>query len=227
MKPKLLLPILYEDEYMFAVAKPPRMLSVPSQSVPLHRTALGMVQKHYSTPEYMPYLLHRLDSHTSGVLMFGKHERDRSALEGILGDSQTHKKYVALVIGSPNGGVISKPLKARMSNEMIPAETHYRVLNVFRGKLHPTCAFVSAEIKTGRKHQIRQHFAMIRHPVIMDDMYGDKQFNRKFRIHYRIGRLFLHAASSTFFHPILKKTIKIEAPLPKDLQSVLKKLEVM
>lgn len=89
----------------------------------------------------------------------------------------------------------------------------------------PVCALVEVEIQTGRKHQIRQHFSTIGHPIVLDSQYGDLHFNRKFRILYRLGRQFLHAAKLSFMHPMLKKEIVIEAPLPMDLQSTLKKMQ--
>jgi 23S rRNA pseudouridine955/2504/2580 synthase len=119
--------------------------------------------------------------------------------------------------------MITIPLAARTSKEKIPAQTHFRILETFPV---PPCSLVEAEIKTGRKHQIRQHFAGIGCPVILDSRYGDERFNRRFRIAFRIGRQFLHAKSISFFHPILKKSVFVEMPLPPDLQSVLKKLRL-
>ncbi|MEK7523577.1 MAG: RluA family pseudouridine synthase [Patescibacteria group bacterium] len=217
------MPIIYEDDFLLAINKPARLASVPGKEIPLHQTALGLAQAACAEQGFTPYLLHRLDMETSGVLLFGKHERDRQALTAILGNRQTKKTYMALVRGAPHGKVISTKLRARSTGELISAETTYRVLQIFHAP-HPLCALVEANISTGRKHQIRQHFAKISHPVIMDSRYGDFHFNRKFRIHYRIGRQFLHAAEISFMHPLLQKQIKIQAPLPRDLQSVLKRL---
>lgn len=214
------------------------MASVPGGEIPLSQSALGklgwQLEKTGAPPDgqlkgnteqarIKPYPLHRLDYETSGVLLFGKFPRDREALEGIFQHPSTRKKYVALVKGAPQGSEINIPLPARESGEKIPAKTTFRITKIFRGKPFPL-ALVEAEIETGRKHQIRQHFAKIGHPVLLDQKYGDARLNRMFRLNFRLGRLFLHAASLQFHHPLLKKTVLIEAPMAPDLKVVLKRL---
>lgn len=226
MKQKNAISILYEDDFIIAVNKPPRVVSVPAKDIPLEKTVLGMVQGQFDDLDFMPYLLHRLDYATTGVLLFGKYERDREKLEGIFRDEGTQKKYVTLLRGVPKGRVVKHQLEARHSDNMVDAETHFVVQKIFH-ILRSPCALVEAKILTGRKHQIRQHFAHIGCGVIMDDMYGNKNFNRKFRLTYRLGRMFLHAKSIEFFHPLLERTSKIEAPLWPDLVLTLKRIETV
>lgn len=227
--------ILYEDEYLIAANKPPRVATVPGGEIPLHETVMGQLQKQYQKKGISPYPLHRLDRETSGVILFGKYPRDRELLEGIFGHPETHKKYLALLKGVPRPknkeqkNKITIPLSARrqprlgVKSEKVPAETNYKVLrSINLGG--PLVCLVEAEIKTGRKHQIRQHFAKIGCPVVMDSLYGDREFNKQFRIRLRLGRLFLHAEKISFFHPFLKKQMAVEAPLPIDLETVLKKI---
>lgn len=183
------------------------------------------MQREFEDADFKPYLLHRLDYPTTGVLLFGKYERDREKLENIFRDPRTKKLYVALLKGVPKGRVIKHPLRARNSRELVPAETQFTVRKTIH-VLGVPCALVDAEIKTGRKHQIRQHFANVHCPVVMDDEYGDQRFNRKFRLTFRLGRLFLHSAHTDFFHPMLEKMIHIEAPLWPDLVLTLKRIEV-
>lgn len=216
--------ILYEDENVVAVAKLARIASVPGPNIPLHKTMMGLVQDMHRDRGYVPYVLHRLDLDTSGILLFGKKAADRPLLEKIFSDQGTRKKYLALVRGVPTGSVIAKKLKTRGGRATVEAVTSYKILHIFSGKLVPRCALVEAMIQTGRKHQIRKHFSSIGHPVILDSKYGDHSFNRKFRIRFRLGRQFLHAAKLSFVHPILKKQVVIKSLLPLDLQSVLKKL---
>lgn len=223
MKRKSGLNIIYEDDHLLAIGKPPRVASVPAEDIPIYETALGKAQREFDSKGIKPYVLHRLDYETSGILLFGKFPRDREALEGIWKHPETKKKYIALVKGKPRGNKIMLPLASRKSGAKIPAETHFRILKVFPGKPFPL-ALVEAEIKTGRHHQIRQHFSKIGCPVLLDSKYGDQKLNRAFRQNFRLGRLFLHAVSIEFLHPFLKKSVRIEAPLPPDLQSVLKKL---
>ncbi len=217
--------IIYEDDYMVIVNKPAKIASVPSEGISEIRTVLGIFVRQCVAQgrDFTPYLLHRLDMQTSGVLMFGKHERDREKLEGILKEKTSHKKYTTLVKGLPRGHIITAKLKARNSDVRIFAQTAYKVLKVYK-ILGTVVSLVEAEIKTGRKHQIRQHFASIKCPVVLDPEYGDFAFNRKFRVLFRLGRMFLHSSSIEFTHPILGTKVKVEAPLPLDLKHALERV---
>lgn len=217
--------IIYEDDYLLAVNKPPRVASVPAKEIMLQQTVLGKIQRLFENQTWKPYLLHRLDYQTSGVLLFGKQERNRVSLTGILRHQETRKKYAALVKGIPEGRIITKPLQARGSVEKIPARTDYKILKVFRlpGFI---CSLVNIEMRTGRKHQIRKHFSLIGHPVVLDATYGDFRFNRKFRMTFRLGRQFLHCSEVSFLHPMTNALTKIIAPIPPDLKVVLKRLGI-
>ncbi len=219
--------LIYEDDYLFAVNKPAKVASVPSEGIEERHTMQGMIQKQFEDKgaDFKPYLLHRIDMQTSGLLLFGKHERDREQLEAILRQKDAQKKYVTLLKGIPHGSVITAKLQARTTNLKVFAQTLYKVIRVYKlPALRGVVSLVEAQIRTGRKHQIRQHFAGIKCPVVMDEVYGDFHFNRVFRTTYRLGRQFLHSKSLTFMHPFLNKTMTIEAPLPKDLEIVLDKM---
>ncbi|MBI5411860.1 RluA family pseudouridine synthase [Candidatus Peregrinibacteria bacterium] len=223
MPKKDLIPTLYEDDYLIAIQKPPRVVSVPNPQTSLNASVLGKVQRRYEGKGFKPYLLHRLDKETSGVLLFGKFERDRTPLEAIFQHSETEKSYLTFLKGVPRGDSVQIPLKARTADVSVEAKTHFSILKTMR-IFGASCALVEAVIETGRRHQIREHFSRIGCPVIMDAEYGDFAFNRKFRIVLRLGRLFLHAKRIRFMHPFLKQLITIEAPIPMDLLSVLKKV---
>ncbi len=217
------IPIIYEDEALLVVNKPARVVSVPDPNNPLEQSALGLMQNQTQDKGFKPYILHRLDAQTSGVLLFGKYPKYRNQLESILSAPTTVKKYVALLKGIPRGGEIANPLKSRQTGDLIPSKTLFRVLRHF-DLFGVPCSIVEAEIKSGRRHQIRQHFAQIGCPVVMDPLYGDKKFNRRFRIEFHFSRLFLHSKSIRFIHPITKKEILIEAPFPPDMMSFSKKV---
>lgn len=237
MKKLSKIPILYEDDYLFAVNKPARVMSVPADLNPRSRakptkSVLEVIRERFQHTGNVPYLLHRLDMNTSGVLLFGKNKKDREALEGIFKDERTKKIYITLLKGVPRSGMIKHALLGRYKGKQVEdaaeiqkktALTEFKVFKtVYAAK--QKCALTEVKILTGRKHQIRQHFANIGFPVVMDDQYGDKFFNRKFRIKYWLGRQFLHAQKIEFFHPLLKKTIAIEVPMAMDLQQVLKRI---
>lgn len=113
---------------------------------------------------------------------------------------------------------------ARHRDVLVDAHTEYKVLARTSGGL---CSLVEIRITTGRKHQIRRHFAMIKFPIVLDDEYGDRKFNRKFRLKFRLGRHFLHAWKILFAHPITGKNIEIVAPVPPDLSLILKRLNIL
>jgi len=223
MPKKDLIPVIYEDDYVLAVNKPAGVPSVPDPKTKLPRTVMGMVQEKFKDKGFVPYLLHRLDVQTSGLLLFGKHEKDRKPLEAIFKSPDTHKKYLAILKGLPRGDKLEFPLAARESKTLVPAETLFKVIYTF-DLFKQLCSIVEAEIRTGRRHQIRQHFARINCPVILDSEYGDFKFNKKFRMTFQFGRQLLHSRSISFKHPITGKTVEITAPLPPDLGSVLKKI---
>jgi len=218
---KNLLPILYEDDWMMAINKPPYVGSVPSPTTPVSKSISGRLTKKYAETELSPFLLHRLDRDTSGVLLVGKHKKDRAELEAILRDEKTKKTYLVLVKGRPRGSSITNRIPSRTTGEPIPATTKYKVLSTFPGNIF---SLVEATIETGRRHQIRRHFSMIGHPVILDGQYGDQKLNKQFRMRLRLSRHFLHARSITFVHPFTQKEMTIEAPLPPDLKSTIKKI---
>ncbi|MBN1258561.1 RluA family pseudouridine synthase [Candidatus Peregrinibacteria bacterium] len=218
-----LIPVIYEDEYLLAVNKPAGIPSVPDPKTKLPRTVMGMAREKFKGGEFTPYLLHRLDAQTSGLILFGKYAKDRKPLEAIFKAPDTHKKYLAMLKGVPHGEKLTFPVPARESKILVPAETRFKVIYTF-DLFKQVCSIVEAEIRTGRRHQIRLHFAKIKCPVINDSVYGDLKFNKKFRTTFQFGRLVLHSRSLSFRHPLTGKSVAVEAPLPPDLQSLMKKI---
>lgn len=206
--------ILYEDAHILAVFKPVDMLSVPAATMPEWRTLQGRVREWaiQNNKDFKPYLLNRLDRETSGIVLFGKFPRDRQALEGIFKNPSTQKTYLALVKGAPKQphAKIGIPLEARNSNQKVSASTHYTV----KEKYGPM-SLLEVRIETGRQHQIRKHLMMIGHPLVRDPKYGDKNFNIAF-IKATKGKalMYLHSSKMEFFHPLLKKDIKIISEPP-------------
>lgn len=171
--------------------------------------------------------MNRLDFETSGVVLFARTKAALAAMIPSLSkktaeDREILKTYVALITGTPpvkEGGVIRAPLPARNSEKLVPAETKYRVLEQFE-----YVALVEASFVSGRHHQIRRHFAAIKHPLILDSLYGIENANKAFSKHFHYQRFFLHAAKLTFLHPFTDQKVTIEAPLPPAFEEVLKKL---
>lgn len=210
--------LLYEDEHLLAFEKPAEMPSVPADRIPESKTLQGYVRLWAlnQKKDFKPYPLHRLDKPTSGILLFGKYPRDREALESIFKDPRTKKEYLALVkwIPKQNEGTIRIPLQARTIDKKVPALTHYTVL-----KKMANVSLLSVRIETGRKHQIRQHLAMIGNPLVLDLDYGDRIFNNNYQRKLKgKGKFYLHSWKLTFFHPFKKEMLELSASSPAELQ---------
>lgn len=220
--------IIYQDNSIIAANKPARLASVPATNISLGSTLLGRVRREASKTmgerSQSIYPLHRLDYATSGILLFGKNLKEKGSLETIHRHPKTEKIYLALANGHPPAkGRIDFPIPARSHNIFVAAHTEYRVMAQAGEKPY---SLVEIKISTGRRHQIRRHFAMINFPIVLDDEYGSRKFNQKFRRKFRLGRHFLHAWKIAFIHPILNKHIELTAPLAPDLALTLKRLNI-
>ena len=214
MPNKIPISIIYEDEHLLAVNKPAGLVSVPAPHIPEYKTLQGQVREwaQEQGKDYKPYLLNRLDQDTSGVLLLGKHPRDREALEGIFQDSRTEKIYLAHVKWVPKQreGTIRFSLEARTVEKKVPAITHYKTTQIIGNS-----AVLEVRIETGRKHQIRKHLAMIGHPLVLDREYGDRTFNNNYQRQKKgKGHFYLHSWKTRFFHPFLKQELEIIAEPP-------------
>ncbi|MFC1809875.1 RluA family pseudouridine synthase [Patescibacteria group bacterium] len=178
-----------------------------------------------------PGIVHRLDKDTSGLLIIAKNNKIHRYLIKKMKERTIEKTYYALILGEPETeeGTIDAPLtRARRDYKRITlstegegreAITKYKVKNVFEyeGKRF---SLIEANILTGRTHQIRVHFSSIGHPVIGDEIYGNKKVNSLFKL----DRFFLHAAQLKFEMPDGTE-IKIKKDLPKELKKVIHNLK--
>jgi 23S rRNA pseudouridine955/2504/2580 synthase len=207
--------ILFSDDSLLAVNKLSGELVVAGAGKSDKLSLLDFLRKDY--PGLKP--LHRLDFETSGVVIFA---RTKKVAEAVLTSKFNgwKKTYVTLVAGRmPRpSGVIRTPLPAR-GEGVVPAETVYRVLEVFANS-----CLVEADIETGRHHQIRRHFESIGHPLLLDEEYGNKAINRVFTREFHLRRLFLHAVSVSLPHPVTGESLTIGAPLPRVFEGMLKRL---
>lgn len=170
---------------------------------------------------YRPGIVHRLDQGTSGLLVVCRTERAHRDLTEKLADRQVKRDYVALVWGhleaesstidAPIARDPQHPLRMAVVPSGKAARTHVAVLQRFT---EPDMTLVQCELETGRTHQIRVHLKAIGHPVVGDPVYGGARSSQ-------LGRPFLHAARLAFEHPISKKAMIFESPLPEDLRHFL------
>lgn len=222
--------ILFEDDRLIVINKPSGMAVHGGSGV-----NFGLIEalRALRPDARMLELVHRLDRDTSGCLVVAK---KRSALRN-LHEQLRHKKvqkfYHALVKGRWSSKVtrVTEGLKKNdlKSGERIvvvdningkESETRFKVIQHFQD-----ATLVRAFPVTGRTHQIRVHCQTKGHPIACDAKYGHPEFDAHMKS-LGLERLFLHAASIEFTHPLTEKRIKVEAPLAPTLETLLSKLTV-
>ncbi|WP_411376668.1 RluA family pseudouridine synthase [Desulfurobacterium thermolithotrophum] len=208
--PKLLftkakIEILYEDEYFLVVNKPPFINS--NKNFP---DVENLLRKRFKSI----YVVHRLDKQTSGALIIAKSKEVFELFKLKFKKKEVKKKYLALVAGNlkKSSGEIKFPIDGK------EAISRYQVVE----RVEKT-DFLEVEILTGRKHQIRKHFASVNHPLIGEFVYWKRAFPQ--RIHLFSPRIMLHAKLLKFKHPIKEHYVEVKAPLFEDFKEYLKILK--
>lgn len=227
--------VLFEDEWILAVDKPAGLPVHPTARY--HKNTLtALLRERYG--DQRPILAHRLDSETSGVLICAKTKEAEKALKVMFAKRRIQKRYLAIVRGVPHppisrievplGPDQDGPVHVKMAGrpDGLPALTEYEVVRDL-GEF----SLVECHPRTGRQHQIRAHFAHIGHPIVGDKMYSnDKELFLDYleqgmteEIEKRTGakRHMLHASAISFIHPVTKKEISIESPIPRDMAAFL------
>ena len=221
--------ILYKDEYLFIIDKPAGFFVHPPERspypVPPEKICLSILRQ---TQGFGIVPVHRLDSATSGLLIFARQRNHAKELHLLFQSRLIEKTYLAIVRGHlPSSGRIDLPLEIHGGKEVVPATTHYQTLKQIElphavGKRYPTARYsmLKVDLETGRWHQIRRHFDRIHHPLIGDIDHGDTYHNRFFRDELKIPGLCLRAQALKFQHPWLQKEIAITAPVSPQWQAL-------
>ena len=208
--------IVLQDDALIVIDKPPGLLTVATVAEKLD-TAFARLNAHLTAREEgRPFVVHRLDRETSGLLLLARSAEIRDRLQANWG--AVMKTYLAIVEGTlrPGEGVVENFLlegrdlrvrTTRNGNGAQRAVTRYRVV-ASRGKY----TLVEVVLETGRKHQIRVHLAGLGCPVIGDPMYGSGSDPA--------DRLGLHAWRSSLDHPTSGERLELESPLPAALRRV-------
>lgn len=223
-----MLEILYEDEGYVAVHKPNGLL--------VHRTRIAEEKKEFALQMLRDqlgqqvYAVHRLDRGTSGVLLFAKGPEAVSPLVKAFEEKTVGKVYYAIVRGyTPEKDTIDNPIrpdKDHKNKAPQDAVTHYERLATVELPIpvgrYATARYslVKVQPETGRMHQIRKHFAHIRHYIVGDKRHGDWRHNQMFLEQLGSPYMLLHSASLTFAHPVNGETIQIKAPMPEHMQKL-------
>ncbi len=174
-------------------------------------------------------LAHRIDKATSGCLLVAKKRSALKILHDLFRDNRVKKTYIALLAGQweKKKMLVTAPLlrsTGKGGERMVKvnqmgkfAETSFRRIQQYKGM-----TLVEASPKTGRTHQIRVHAAWLGHPIVGDERYGVAETNIELK-GKGFKRLFLHAEQLKFAHPVTNEMMNFKAPLPEELQSLLKK----
>jgi tRNA pseudouridine65 synthase len=208
------IPTLYQDDDYLFVHKPAKLLVHPYHESTDIFHLLGILE---DALDRKLYPIHRLDRPVSGIVGFGLHSKAVAEIKKSWHSDQVVKQYQALVKGHIlEAGTFSFDLsdEDKVKRKSI---THYRPLQSFNDEY----SLVEVTIETGRKHQIRRHFARRCHVIVGDRAHGQGKVNRYFKEHFALDRIFLHAHNFEFIQPFTMKQVQISCPLPPELSGVL------
>ena len=234
------LPILYRDEHIVVIDKPPGLL-VHRSEIDRHETRFAIQILRDQIGQYV-WPAHRLDRGTSGVLLFGLSKEMASQLGRQFEAGTVKKHYLAVVRGyPPASGSIDHALTRqrdayefqgeRSSTEAQAALTHFRKLAEIELPVqvdrYPSSryALLTLEPVNGRRHQIRRHLKHIAHPIIGDATYGKGRHNRYFAEQLGCQRLLLACVELAFDHPIDGRRLNVKAPVSGEFAATLARFD--
>ncbi|ARU61645.1 hypothetical protein CBW65_11930 [Tumebacillus avium] len=217
--------ILFEDEHLIVVNKPPFVLVHPTNPTQTETLSHGLTW-HFLQQGLQAKIrpVHRIDRDTSGVLVVAKTAFAHQHLDRQLRERELKREYLAFVDGtvSEERGQIDAPIGKHKQNPNLRAVrpnagefalTRYEVVTRY-----DTATLVHLELETGRTHQIRVHMTHLGHPVLGDRQYGRVGLNL-------IKRQALHASRISFSHPVSGEKMELTAPLADDLAALQEKLQ--
>lgn len=215
------LSIVYEDDDIIVVNKGYGLLSVGTDKIKTG-TAYSILRDYLKRidPRNKLFIIHRLDQHTSGLMMFAKNVKAKEAMQHNWNNMVLERRYVAVVEGKlePSEGEVRSYLAENSVHEVYstdnpeegqPALTLYRSLRCANGY-----TLVELQLETGRKNQIRVHMKDLGHPIAGDRKYGAKTSP--------IHRLALHAMTLRFAHPVTRADMNFSTPLPPQFAKMVK-----
>ncbi|HEY5682608.1 MAG TPA: 23S rRNA pseudouridine(1911/1915/1917) synthase RluD [Sulfuricaulis sp.] len=226
------LEIVYEDNELLVINKPPGLVVHPGAGNP-EGTMLNALIAHAPKLRQLPRagIVHRLDKDTSGLLVVAKTERARQNLIEQLREHSVEREYLTIVYGvMVAGGTIEAPIgrhrtqRTRMaiSHQGKPAVSHYRVMKKYRAH-----TLVQVKLESGRTHQIRVHMAHLHYPVVGDPVYGGRlripagaSENLKNALH-NFKRQALHALKLSLVHPETGKRLQWATSVPEDMSQLM------
>ena len=237
----MLLPIIYQDEYLVAINKPSGLL--------VHRSMLDKHERQFAMQLVRDQIgqhvfpVHRLDRPTSGVLVFALSADIARKLGEQFFAQSIQKTYLAIVRGHiVDEGEIDYALKEKLDkiadklakqNKLAQeAVTLFNRLDKFELPFavsrYPSARYSLVQLtpKTGRKHQLRRHLAHINHPIVGDTAHGDGKHNIFLRQEFNFNQLALTCKSMLLTHPISQAPLVLRCELDKNISNLLEKWQV-
>lgn len=229
--------LIYEDESIAVVNKPPGMTVHPGAGIKTGTlvNALLFTCKDLSGigGKLRPGIVHRLDKDTSGVMVVAKSDTAHNSLTLQFKHREVKKKYLAIVLGNlkTDAGVIESQIGRHTTNRVkmsSQTKSGRDSVTIWRAiERYGRSTLVEAEPKTGRTHQIRVHFSESGYPLLADKVYGFKKpkddiVKRATKI---MGRQALHARELGFKHPVTGEYVSFEAEVPGDMQKAIEFLK--
>lgn len=215
---QMTLDILYEDDTLLIINKPPFVPVHPS--INHFKDSLANGIKYYFLNNNINKKIrpvNRLDKDTSGIVIFAKNEYIQECLIKQMKTNKFKKKYLAIIEGhfdEPNG-TINQPI-ARKNGSIIEREVNINgqtAITLFNTlKTNAFHSLIEFELLTGRTHQIRVHASYLNHPLLGDSLYGKKS--------NLINRQALHCYKLEFYHPITQKILSIQSNIPTDMNII-------
>jgi 23S rRNA pseudouridine1911/1915/1917 synthase len=229
------LQIYFEDDDLAVIEKPAGLVVHPGSrtgsSTVVHGLLFHFKQLSNTGGPARPGIVHRLDKKTSGLLIVAKNNSAHARLSADFQDRKIRKTYLALVHGVPRRDTAAIELtvgrhpsiRTKMAANAPrgrSAWTEYRVKERYRG-----FSLLEVDLKTGRTHQIRVHLSAVGHPVVGDDVYGERSYKEFVRKYGPIDRYFLHATALRLNHPVSGEALEFHSPLPRALQELLERIK--
>ena len=232
--PAVEFPIIYEDDALVVVNKPSGVAVHGGSGV-----SFGVIEqmRHARPQAKFLELVHRLDRETSGVLLLAKKRSALTAMHEIMREGNSDKRYFALVLGQWKNAKqhVKLPLhkfdtpqgekRVMVREDGQASHTIFTLLKSWAPQNDQTgFSLLEAQLKTGRTHQIRVHLSHLGFPIAGDDKYGDFARNKEL-VKKGLKRMFLHAHSISFSHPLTGEAMQLVAPLAKELEGFIAKLD--
>lgn len=235
MKPKLP-SVVYSDQDLLIADKPSGLTVIPERFNSEKPCLQSILEEKYGKL----WVVHRIDRETTGLVCFARNEEAHRNLSKQFEAREVRKYYLAVVSGRLEGseGEIDSPIteKPNKPGTMMVHAKGKEALTLFQvEEQYRSSALLRVEIKTGRTHQIRVHFASAGHPLLIDSIYGQHEafYLSSIKKKYKqsdpeekpiMSRLTLHASELALNHPVTGERMSFTAPLPHDFEALLKVL---